>query len=372
MRYENAYDVSRGQPNYYPMTYVHPSGEETKFDLQQVRYEDGRTPQYVISESPDNQGPGFENPQALYGASYQGAHAALALNHPDVNPDVDRAMRPNKINLYQQLPDGSFNHVSYREIGQDGRPSTDVERQQNEGTPFPSDQSGQDGPPVITESQRDPIGRSDLEEKMDAPLRAPEETLQQREASLEEQWRELSGPAIDRAAEKAIIEGNPVIYAEGAEQPLQIENLPRWIEYTPQEPEPSQQRQIDYVPPMLIDYQPQALESEPEIQAEQATEPEQSPQTTHNELAREAAQSEQAYPERPAEQEAESDPAAQAPPEEPEPQVTEPDPAPQAEAAEQALAAQQAEQAQQAAQRAQEQSHQMNQHDQQQYQSQQF
>jgi hypothetical protein len=115
VRFSNARDESRDDTQYYPMTYKHPDGQETKYDLQQIRYNDGRLPAYVVSESQDNTGPGFDNTRAMYGVSEQAASASMALNKPEAFPEAEREIRPHEIKLFQQRTDGQFDRVGYRE-----------------------------------------------------------------------------------------------------------------------------------------------------------------------------------------------------------------------------------------------------------------
>ena len=211
MRYDNAINSpGSNEPEYYPLTYTHPDGRESSFELQQVRYEDGRTPAYVVSESPSNQGPGFEDSATFYAVSNQAAESALLLNKPELFPDAEREIRPHEIKLYQQNTEGSFERVEFREIGRDARPSTDLEMEQNNPELYSSlkeaGQSGsrgeQDLTPPFTEIKRTPYTRQEVESAVEAPLQARLETPQQQHAkSYEEQWRDLSGPSIDRAAE---------------------------------------------------------------------------------------------------------------------------------------------------------------------------
>ena len=215
MRYSNTINTPGSDTEWYPMTYVHPNGvDRTEFELQQVRYEDGRTPRYVLSEAPNNQGPGFDDRATFLAVSAQGAESAMILNKPELFPDATREIRPHQILLYQQTPAGTFEKVDYREIGRDGRPNTSVEMEQNNPELYASlKEAGQidgrrepDQTPPFTEIERTPYTREEVESSIKAPLRASQETpQQQQEKSYEVQWREQSGPSIDRVAEKAII-----------------------------------------------------------------------------------------------------------------------------------------------------------------------
>ena len=190
--------------NYHPFIYTHPNGEETKYDLQQMQYED-RPPMYVVSESPDNQGPGFDNQQTRDEVIHRAAQSALALNDPELFVELEEKMRPEDLRIFQQRPDGDFDRVGFRQIGGDGRSNVDIEVEQNAPELYPQFRDDQQyESPQITEISRTPYTREELLDVSDnAPLRAPEQTLQQQQESLQEQWKDLSGPKIDNAAEQA-------------------------------------------------------------------------------------------------------------------------------------------------------------------------
>ena len=195
-------DASRTENQYYPMTYTHADGQETDYDLQQIRYEDGRPPNYVLSESADNQGPGFDDARTRDAVSHEAAQAAMALNHPELSPAAEREMKPNEVILYQQRPDGDFDRVAYGEIGKNARSNVDIEMEQNDPELYQSlkqDQEPlQDQRPEFTELPRTLYTREEVERAVGDTLRAPEETHQQYQASLNEQWANLNGPAIER------------------------------------------------------------------------------------------------------------------------------------------------------------------------------
>jgi len=209
MRYANAVDVSRDETRYYPMTYVSPDGQETQYELQQIRPADGSRPTYVVSESELNQGPGFDQAGTRVGVAHEGAAAAVALNNPEAFPESTREIRPREVNLYQQLPDGNFNHVSFREIGRNGGSNVDTEMQQNHPDDYQKAQANREPMPPqdveFTESNRTLYSREQVEERVGAELRAPDQTPQQQyDQMMNEQWKELSGPSsFDRAAERA-------------------------------------------------------------------------------------------------------------------------------------------------------------------------
>jgi hypothetical protein len=136
----------------------------------------------------------------------------MLLNKPELFPDAEREIRPHEIKLYQQKTDGSFERVDFREIGRDARPSTSLEMEQNNPELYSSlkeageiDNWGeQNHTPPFTEIRRTPYSRQEVESSIEAPLRARLETPQQENAkSYNEQWRDLSGPTIDRPAEVA-------------------------------------------------------------------------------------------------------------------------------------------------------------------------
>ena len=195
-------------PEYHPHIYTHPNVAETKYDLQEITLESGKMA-YVVSESPDNQGPGFESQGTRDIVAHRAAQSALALNDPERFPDIVHKMMAHELDLYQQRPDGDFDRVVFREISRDGRSNGEVEREQAaEPELYPSstkDQAAADQArtPQITESGRDTYTREQVEAQVESPLRAPEETHQQWQANQEEAWRNLTGPAIDRSTEVA-------------------------------------------------------------------------------------------------------------------------------------------------------------------------
>ena len=204
MRYENARDESRSNTEYYPMTYNHPDGQQTQYDLQQIRDVDDTPPVYVISESENNTGRGFDSVATRDAVAQQAAKAIIALNDPTIFPDAEREMRPSEINLYQQRPDGDFERVDFREIGRDARSNVDIEMKQNDPQAFEAYQQEQSGaqqaPLQFTETSRTRSSWEELSEVV-GELHASKETLQQKQSLNEQQWKELSGPSIDRAAE---------------------------------------------------------------------------------------------------------------------------------------------------------------------------
>lgn len=210
---------------YHTFTYTHPSGAETVYDLQEIRQDNGAVA-YVVSESPYNQGPGFESQGIRDVIAHQAAQSALALNDPEINPNVEDKMRAHELTLYQQRPDGNFERVDFYEIRQDGRSAVELEREQADPDLFPSStrdqESAQARTPDITELHRSPTyTRQEVEERVDAPLRAPEETHQQAQAAQPEAWRDMSGPAIDRGAEVAADQASQAQQAQQAAQAAQ-------------------------------------------------------------------------------------------------------------------------------------------------------
>lgn len=202
MRYENARDETLENTERYPMTYTHPNGQKTEYDLQQVRREDGKQPIYIISESEDNIGPGFDRTGTRDAVAEQSARAVIALNDPDVFPGAERKMRPNEIKLFQQRPDGDFERVDFREIGRDGRSNVDVEMEQNDPKAYKAYQqeqsNTQEGFLQFTETSRTKYTRQELEQTA-GELHASAETHQQREQS---QSQSLWDPAANRTAEQ--------------------------------------------------------------------------------------------------------------------------------------------------------------------------
>ncbi len=60
MRYSNAINTPGSDTEWYPMTYVHPNGvDRTEFELQQVRYEDGRAPAMFSARRRTTRAPGL-------------------------------------------------------------------------------------------------------------------------------------------------------------------------------------------------------------------------------------------------------------------------------------------------------------------------
>lgn len=200
MRYSNAINEEEQSNEYHPFTYVHPDGQETKYDLQEL--ENGnQLPVYVLSESRDNQGPGFDDPQTRDEIAHLAAQSAIALNNPEIFPESTEELSPNRLVMFQQKPDGDFDRVSFYEIGKDGRSNVDIEISQND--PELRDEFVREDissrPTEFTEAGRETYTRDEVEEIVDgAPLHAPEQTLQQqRQDTLQREWEELSGPSID-------------------------------------------------------------------------------------------------------------------------------------------------------------------------------
>ena len=152
----------------HPFTYKHDDGRETFYDVQEVQHA-GRPPVYIISEAADNKGPGLDDP----GTKSAIAHDAATMMRGEHN------LEAHQLNIYQQRPDGNFDRVDVRDIGRD------VSMNPNQPTDW-------------QECGRTPYSRKEVEQAVEVGVAAPEETHQQKQQQLQEQWNDLQGPSIDR------------------------------------------------------------------------------------------------------------------------------------------------------------------------------
>jgi len=158
---------------YRNQKYEHEDGTVTMYDLQQVQH--GNEPAtYLVNESPNNQGPGFDSWQTRDAVTRE---VAATIQNKD-------GVEPHQVNLYQQRPDGDFDRVSFRHTGHHG----DIHSGE-----------GQDW----SESQRDVYLRADVEKNVKAELHAPQETPQQLQQRQNQEYQEMSGPQFDRNAVSA-------------------------------------------------------------------------------------------------------------------------------------------------------------------------
>jgi hypothetical protein len=172
--------------------------DPTRFDLHEVTRE-GQPPMYVMTESELNRGSGFDS---------EATRDAAARNVADYIREHNN-FGPGQVILYQQRPDGDFERVGFREYGRDGQSETDREFRRDDPELYQS-LKGDPGrgqaqeEPAWGENQRTLYTRADLENALGERLEeVPAQTPQQRQDSLNEQWRDLSGPATDRPAEVA-------------------------------------------------------------------------------------------------------------------------------------------------------------------------
>ncbi len=162
----------------------------TLYNLQEVQ-QDGKKPTYIISESDRNQGRGFDSGQTRDGVANDVANAVREA----------KGYQRGEAVFYQQRPDGDFDLVGFREIGRNGRSEADVERAAAE--PGWKGQAASPESQDWGEYQRTKYTRAEVEKAVGAPLDAAAETPQQRQESLNQQYKDLSGPQINRAAEVA-------------------------------------------------------------------------------------------------------------------------------------------------------------------------
>jgi len=184
----------------YPdIQYYHDQKTEktTLFDIQQLLPDDKtpidlqKKPSFIINESASNQELGFDRSQIKEGVALD---VAYAFGEIDGHSAAE-------IRVFQQRPDGDFDRVFFREIGRDGASAADKERAADQPNAEKPAASGE--PATWSEYQRTRYTREEVETFVGAPLEAPAETPQQKQASLDHQYKDLSGPAIDRVAEKA-------------------------------------------------------------------------------------------------------------------------------------------------------------------------
>lgn len=165
----------------------------TLYNVQEVR-QNGVNPMYVLSESENNQGPGFDNLNARDAVAQDMAHGIQEANQ----------CTPLEVRLYQERPDGGYDRVDFREIGRDGQSSADQEFQEKAPELYQSQKGDQEPAPEQpaqwTEYHREPYTHDDLQRTMgDEAVHVPERSPQQEQESP---LANMSGPSVDRGAEQ--------------------------------------------------------------------------------------------------------------------------------------------------------------------------
>ena len=168
-------------PYYHDNKNISDDKKITLYHLEEFSYED-RKPSYVITESENNQGLGFGDWKTRDGVAKDVA-GAIREAHDYTADQVD---------LYQQRPDGNFDRVGFREIGRDGFPSADKERSVEE----PDWKQSENPPKEVqwSEHQRTVYTPEEVEKNVGSALAIMPE--------VPKELKDLSGPAIDRPAEK--------------------------------------------------------------------------------------------------------------------------------------------------------------------------
>jgi hypothetical protein len=144
---------------------VNDQGQTTKYQLEQ--FDQGDKKIYVLSEHPDNQGPGFDDVRTRDRIAQE---AAAIIQGKD-------GIRANEVELYQQKPTGEFDKVDFR---------YEAANSVNESW---------------RETQRVPQPREQLEKDLQAIVAAPDMTPQQVRQANDIAFNELTGPRMNRAAE---------------------------------------------------------------------------------------------------------------------------------------------------------------------------
>jgi hypothetical protein len=151
-------------PVYRNNEYTNAQGQTTLYDVQEVERNGQKN--YVVSESAQNEGPGFDD---------QRTQQMVARDACSTIQEKDQA-RAHEVEMYQQRPDGNFDKVDFR---------YEAAGTYNESW---------------RETEREPTARQDVEQSLQTDLHAPRETPQQ--AEQRQSFEELKGPEIDRGAEQ--------------------------------------------------------------------------------------------------------------------------------------------------------------------------
>jgi hypothetical protein len=171
-------ELPGSKTEYYSLIYTSPDGiTKTTYDLQEINPEDGKLASYIISESEYNFGLGFDDIPTRDAVAHAGARAAINLNSLEISPESKRELEPEEINLYQQMPDGTFDKVMYQkvELGQDGPSKVGVEMERHE----PGLNSSINAEPAFTETERIHYSREQVQELVNSPIHAPEQSRDQ-------------------------------------------------------------------------------------------------------------------------------------------------------------------------------------------------
>lgn len=165
----------------------------TLYNVQEVRQE-GAPPMYVLSESVNNQGPGFDDIDTRDGVAEEMAQGIQELDQ----------CKPREVRLFQERPDGDYDRVDFRDIGRDGQSSADQEFQEKAPNQYESQKGDQEPAPERpadwSEYHRETYTREDLQRSLgDEAVHVPERTPQQEQESP---LADMYGPATNRSAEQ--------------------------------------------------------------------------------------------------------------------------------------------------------------------------
>ena len=146
--------------------YVNEQGQTTLYDVHEIERNGEST--YVLSESPENRGPGFEDPRTQQVIAREACSTVMEKD----------GVRANDVELYQQRADSQFDKVDFR--------------YQAAGTANES----------WYETNRTPTPRSELTQEVMSELHAPEKSPQEQAKQLQQDWKEMRGPEINRDVEQ--------------------------------------------------------------------------------------------------------------------------------------------------------------------------
>ena len=173
-------------PVYKNNEWTNEQGQTTLYDVQELDRNGQKS--YVVSESPENEGPGFDDMRTQQMVARDACSTIQAKDEA----------RAHEVDMYQQRPDGNFDKVDFR---------YEAAGTYNE---------------TWHESDRTPTARPEVERDVQSDLHAPQETPQQ--AEQRQEWAELKGPEIDRGAEQAAQNSEHQQQAQQAFQQQQQDN----------------------------------------------------------------------------------------------------------------------------------------------------
>jgi hypothetical protein len=151
-------------PVYRNNEWTNEQGQTTSYDVQELERNGQKS--YVVSESPENTGPGFDDMRTQQMVARDACSTIQAKDEA----------RAHEVEMYQQRPDGNFDKVDFRYQAQGTYNET------------------------WHETERTPTARQDVEREVQSDLHAARETPQQ--AEQRQEFAEMRGPEIDRGAEQ--------------------------------------------------------------------------------------------------------------------------------------------------------------------------